>query len=68
MPTYNTLLILENVKECVHLPSNHVSGDSVGIRTRDPQLRRLSIQLSYGTQPLSLEEEVAIVLDVRLKV
>ena len=25
-----------------------------------------SIQLSYGTKPLSLEEEVAIVLDVRL--
>ena len=69
MPTYVTLLILKNVKECVHPPLNHVLVIPSGFEPETHSLEGCcSIQLSYGTKPLSLEEEVAIVLDVRLEV
>ena len=69
MPTYVTLLILKNVKECVHLPVIMFWVIPSGFEPETHSLEGCcSIQLSYGTQPLSLEEEVAIVLDVRFKV
>ena len=69
MPTYVTLLILENVKGYLHLPFNHVFVIPSGFEPETHSLEGCcSIQLSYGTRPLSLEEEVAIVLDVRLEV
>ena len=69
MPTYVTLFILKNVKECVHLPVIIFCVIPSGFEPETHSLEGCcSIQLSYGTKPLSLEEEVAIVLDVRLKV